>query len=340
MKSSSRRASLALAAACLLAPHAHAATAAYHFVDLGKLSEGNGVNAHKQVAGKFQYQPAVHAADGWHVLAADAQGWAAGLDALGNAAGNVYDSNSEAYVGYYWPTTGGSVPILVPQEFPYHDPFVYAVAPDGTVVGSVTDVRVTSDCFLWRAGDAHLRPLSTGLFCEPHAIVSHRLFAGTGSTSNDAPLQAFLWDGTQFHWLAGLGGIGSDGFGLNKDGVVVGEAWTPAGANGVGVLHATVWPDTSSAPVDLGTLPGKAWSQAYAINGAGVVVGSSSDVGRQNAIAFVVRDGVMTDLNTLVDDAHGMVLTAPHDINDKGVIVGSDMFKGAEHGWMLVPIAQ
>jgi probable HAF family extracellular repeat protein len=329
----------ALAAAALLAPHAHAGTAAYHFIDLGKLSWADSVNAHRQVAGIYQYSPAVHAADGWHILAENVQGSAVGLDATGNAAGNVNGAVGTT-LPYYWPASGGQVPIPLPHGTQYHSAVVYGVGEDGTVVGSVGDGFGTTDCFLWRAGASQMRVLPTGHQCWPHSIADRHLFAGTGADANAPFSGAFLWDGTQFNWLTGLGGISSEGLGVNKAGVVVGWAWTPVGSDGKDYVHAVLWADASTAAVDLGTLPGKLWSQANAINSSGVIVGYSSDIGRQNLLPFVYSNGVMTDLNTLVDNTHGMLLTTPNDINDKGVIVGTDEYKGAEHAWMLVPIAQ
>jgi probable HAF family extracellular repeat protein len=338
MKSSFAHASLALAAA-LLAANAHAAAPTYHLIDLGTFSDGMRVNAHREVAGSYGLEPAVLLPSGWSVLA-DVAGSAVGLDAAGNAVGNV-QGNDDLTVAYYWPASGGQVQIPLPHGNQYHTPVASAMAGDGTVVGSVGNGFGRTDCFLWAAGALRARALPIGGGCQPHGIANRRLFVGTGAAVSGTPQQAFLWDGTDFRWLATLGGTFSDAYGVSKAGAVAGDAWTPPDSDGNFSIHAVMWADASSPAVDLGTLPGKAWSQAAAINSSGVIVGYASDVGRQQPLAFVYSQGVMTDLNALVDDTQGLTLTMPQDINDKGVIVGigASRKNGAEHTWMLVPMA-
>ena len=308
-------------------------------LDLGTFSDGTRVNNHREVAGEYGLEPAVLLSSGWSVLA-DAAGSAVGLDAAGNAAGNVR-GNNQLTVAYYWPASGGQVQIPLPHGTQYTTPVASAMAEDGTVVGSVGNGFGRTDCFLWAAGALRARALPIGGGCAPHSIANRRLFVGTGAVVSGTPQQAFLWDGTDFHWLATLGGTFSDAFGVSKAGAIAGDAWTPPDSDGNFSIHAVMWADASSPAVDLGTLPGKAWSQAAAINSSGVVVGYSSAVGRLQALAFVYSDGVLADLNTLVDNAQGLTLTMPQDINDKGVIVGigPDKKNGATHTWMLAPIA-
>ncbi len=55
--------------------------------------------------------------------------------------------------------------------------------------------------------------------------------------------------------------------------------------------------------VDLGTLPGDSYSQAYGINSSGQVVGYSSDsTGHQHAFLWSISGG-MVDLGTLPGDS-------------------------------------
>ena len=70
---------------------------------------------------------------------------------------------------------------------------------------------------------------------------------------------------------------------------------------------------------NLGTLPGDANSQAMGINSRGQVVGVSFG-GSSGSRAFIWQDGVMTDLNDLVD-TDDVLLSAQH-INDAGQITG------------------
>lgn len=109
--------------------------------------------------------------------------------------------------------------------------------------------------------------------------------------------------------LGALGGVQSQGFGINVAAQVAGSA-----QRADGTVHAFLF--RSGALQDLGTLGGST-SVAAAINRAGVVVGRSlSSAG--NTKAFVYADGAMHSLRTL-----GGSNSAAYAINDAGDIVGS-----------------
>jgi probable HAF family extracellular repeat protein len=70
----------------------------------------------------------------------------------------------------------------------------------------------------------------------------------------------------------------------------------------------------------LGTLPGDSFSIAWGINIQGQIVGQSINASGASR-AFIWRNGVMTDLNTLI--VPGVVsLVYANDINDSGEIAG------------------
>ena len=148
-----------------------------------------------------------------------------------------------------------------------------------------------------------------------------------------------------------LGSVNTFGTGLNENGAVVGSwrcpvseheqafVWTPetglislempAGVVNarafdidnagdiVGVMGGVVMPTRGflrrgNAVVDLGTLPGGNWSEAFAISAAGVV----GFWGDPSPIAFIWRDGIMTDLgpdfgtpNSRANDITGGLVT-------------------------------
>jgi hypothetical protein len=70
-----------------------------------------------------------------------------------------------------------------------------------------------------------------------------------------------------------------------------------------------LWPD----------LGGSTFGTAYAINGAGTIVGDGHD-------GWVYRNGVRTDLDTLIPPNTGLTITAAYGINDVGQIVASAAF--------------
>jgi probable HAF family extracellular repeat protein len=132
-------------------------------------------------------------------------------------------------------------------------------------------------------------------------------------------IHAVLWQDGQVTDLGSLGGVAwNTPMAINERGDIVGFANVAAG--GGFSAHAFLW--TSEDGIrDLGTLPGDSTSQALGINERRAIVGTSCDAAF-NCRAFLWRDGVMMDLNTLVSpDYHGTLVTA-NDINASGRITG------------------
>jgi probable HAF family extracellular repeat protein len=85
--------------------------------------------------------------------------------------------------------------------------------------------------------------------------------------------------------------------------------------------HAFLWINGTNAAVDLQTLPGDLFSQAFAINQDGVVVGVSFG-GANGSHAFIYENGQMTDLNSILGTGNGDIFRSAQDINDAGQITG------------------
>ena len=131
-----------------------------------------------------------------------------------------------------------------------------------------------------------------------------------GTLENAAgQFRAFSWDRKgSAQELGTLGGANSYGMAVSDSGLVAGSAQT-----GAGYLHAFLY---EGSVRDLGTLGGNN-SAAYDVNAMGQVVGYSFDVlGRSRA--FVWFNGMMFDLNELVNPDSGWTLDAAYGINDAG----------------------
>ena len=124
--------------------------------------------------------------------------------------------------------------------------------------------------------------------------------------------------------------VGSEAFGLNDKGQVVGVSWTlPNGVNPA-IKHAFLW-EESTGMTDLGTLGGNE-SWATSINENGDIVGTSFTVGSDldSQVGFLWQDGIgMQDLSTLA----GINVGSAEGIADNGYI--ADAGSGA---FLLVPI--
>ena len=107
---------------------------------------------------------------------------------------------------------------------------------------------------------------------------------------------------------------------INNNGQVVGVADTtnyPASTSGHAFLYC------GGTMIDLGALEGNT-SGANGINNTGQIVGTVSDTLSDLVHAFVISDGVMYDLNNLVNtNALGTYLDNANGINDSGQIAAN-----------------
>ncbi|GEM_PF-2177645 len=153
---------------------------------------------------------------------------------------------------------------------------------------------------------------------------------------------AFRHDANGTVLLPTLGGTGmSVGESINSSGWVTGYS-TDLSGNGIAFLS------DGTQTFNLGTLlsdpgsvaPGAAFfhSAGFAINDQGIVGGHSLyDGGGTDTHGFVYRDGTMYDLNDLIDQESGWVITQVSDINEFGQIVGTGLYNGEQRGFVLTP---
>lgn len=138
---------------------------------------------------------------------------------------------------------------------------------------------------------------------------------GYASTSNGA-VHAFLYSNGDMTDLGALGGTESRAWGINAGGQVVGF-FTPGAIDFpfYGFLYS------NGQMTNLGTLPGGTVSVAGAINSSGQIVGASNFEGHAALHAFLLVNGIKTNLGTL-----GGTSSQAMGINESGQIVGvSDM---------------
>ena len=199
------------------------------------------------------------------------------------------------------------------------------------------DVALTSGqgsghASLWRNGS--LIDLGTiddvscyaGEYSEPVALNDRgEVLANNNCEPMAQSTTAFVWKGGKSVVLVRKGY--SVGRALNSRGQVAG--WV---GDDVGLTdgRAFLWSDGRST--DLGALPGRQYSTAYALNDRGAVAGVSydSEPGTWNPSrerAFLWRDGSMTDLGTLP----GTNNSEAWAINDAGEVAGLS-FQGDDSG--------
>lgn len=183
---------------------------------------------------------------------------------------------------------------------------------------------------------------------------------------NNAPAQAWLYQGGVMTTLPTLGGRNATAQGINDLGEIVGKSNISSASSDA---HATLW--RNGLAIDLGALPGGLFSEALAINSNGVAVGTSTFnggsfftgpkhaaifrsgtvvdltpdllqsatsaafaintagqvVGYSTGGAYLWQNGIGTNLNTLIPSNLGILLQGAFGINDKGQIVASGIYR-------------
>ena len=187
--------------------------------------------------------------------------------------------------------------------------------------------------FLWQDGAMRdLGTLGTGNDSLAEFVNERGQVAGwafTNATTNPATgsptTDPFLWEHGTIQDLGTLGGTIGFPYGLNNRGQVIGTS----DLSGDLATHPFLW--TKPGPMqDLGTFGGS-FGFALGINDAGEVVGFASDQ-NEAPLAFLWKDGVMTNLGTLSGDDCSFAF----HINSKGQIVGISFpcAGGPAHGFL------
>jgi probable HAF family extracellular repeat protein len=159
---------------------------------------------------------------------------------------------------------------------------------------------------------------------------------GCGSSLGDffTAYHAVMWQDGKPTDLGSLGGtIFNVPLGINNRGDIVGISALPGDTVG----HGFLW--MKGHMTDLGTLPGDVISFGNSINDDGVVAMQSCDATVTNCRAAILRDGVLTELNTLIPAKSQLLLMVANSINSRGEIVGNalDQETGATVPFLATP---
>jgi probable HAF family extracellular repeat protein len=160
--------------------------------------------------------------------------------------------------------------------------------------------------------------------------------AVVGSLQTNQGVFAFLSTNFGSLWgpVAGMPGLESITFpsAMNRYAHIVGTA-------GNGFVRAFISKNASLPSTDLGTLGGNL-AMGRGINNYDWTVGWSDTPEQSGPHAFVHDGTQMVDLNTRLWNPAGWLLRQAYAINDAGQIVGEGYLNGAEHAYLLQPMAR
>jgi probable HAF family extracellular repeat protein len=156
---------------------------------------------------------------------------------------------------------------------------------------------------------------------------------------------AVLWESDgSVHDLGNLGGtvntamlaVGNGALAINNQGQVTGLS----ALHGNQTFHPFLW-TKGTGMLDLGVLPGDLVGAGLGMNNKGEIVGASISApgpATGNPRAFLWRNGLMNDLNALVQQDAPLYLLTAFWINDSGGIIGFGATSDGDiHGFLAMP---
>jgi probable HAF family extracellular repeat protein len=228
------------------------------------------------------------------------------IPTLGGNNGDVNGINNDGLVLAVAETTVHDSTCVAPQKFRYE---AFSWDPDTNAI-------------------YRLHPLKGDLASEAFAMNDRGEFGGYSGACGNGEADpytmnhAVVWQHGIAIRLKTLGGtVANTVFGINNHGQTAG--WSAL--RGDTTAHAVLW--QNDTPIDLGALPGDHFSVAGGINDAGqIVLQSCKDLSawlHNKCRAAVWQNGVMTDLNTLIQPGSPLLLVGANSINNRGDIAGT-----------------
>jgi len=254
------------------------------------------------------------------VLSSQAQGQANGINSTGTVVG-TYSPNNQSPSVAEW--SNGQMTNLGITGYGT------AINDSGQIAGAYQTATGDLHAFTLAPG-GKLVDLGTlgGTWSSAYAINASGQIAGTSTLATGA-YNAFFDTGSQMTDLGTLGGRNSYGLAMNDLGEVVGNAQTSQQLS-----NAFAW--INGKMTDLGTLGGSQ-SYAYGVNDSGTIVGYSWITGNTATNGFIVVNGVMIDLNSLLPAGSGWTIDAAYAINNAGDIAAIGTYDGQQYAVELIP---
>jgi len=270
------------------------------------------------------------------------------VNTLGQVAGQITNSTAHSHASLTGPQGSGIPKDLGSLGGDFS--FAIGVNSSGQVSGTSRLSNNTQHAFLSGPNGGPLKDLGTlgGAYCYGVGVNDLGQVSGTSDTSASSPqfsVQHAFLSGPNGGPLKDLGLLGATGSitdstlnsqsrGVNQRGQVTGSSQIVASFG----IHAFLSGPNGGTPLqDLGTLSGD-YSGGEDVNASGQVVGLSTypgSTGQYDTHAFLYSGGVMTDLNSLIPQDSGIILTEGLAISNSGYILATGIVGGATHTILL-----
>jgi probable HAF family extracellular repeat protein len=204
-----------------------------------------------------------------------------------------------------------------------------------SATGQLYNGKEVTHATLW--SNAQITDLGTlgGRYSRATAVNDSRCIVGA-SLIDDGPMHAFVWRGSMVD-LGTLGGASSEAWDVDDLGRIVGVADDNDGNRRAFLV--------ADGPMqDLGALPGARASEAFGINDAGHIVGSSwiEGVGPHAVLWIAGSSNELDashwiDLNDSIEPGSAWTLQVARAINESGQIVGYGRIRERTRAFLLTP---
>jgi probable HAF family extracellular repeat protein len=319
----------------------------YNITDLGALpgdntSAGNGLNSAGQAAGTSSNPTGGIATlfSGGKAISLGTLGvldvsFGAAVNALGEAVGYDYsDSTSPPVAHAFQYSNGRMVDIHSPSLFP-SGTLATGINRSGGIIGYGWINSSAFHPFLYTAG--RMVDLGTlgGIQASALAINDAGTIVGLSVTSSGVQ-HAFVYSSGKMTDLGPPGTNASGANAINGSGQIAGSIWVN------NLSHAALY--SQGVWTDLGAVPGALGTQATGINDSGQIIGTAVfqavykpfKPGRHTG--FIVRNGALIDLDTLIPVNSGFTVSGAIGINDSGeILCNAKTSSGASHAVLLTP---
>jgi len=260
---------------------------------------------------------------------------ASAINNAGTIVGTANTNGDATSYGFSYTTAGGMVSLGTMAGGTYSG--ASAINNAGTIVGIGDGTGYMFHAFVYSGGTMTDLGTLGGDRSLANGINSSGTIVGEADTGPGDTWTAFSYSGGVMTNLGTLDGPNSDSMGINDAGTIVGSADIYPYPN----THAFSF--SGGTMSDLGTLYGYYYTNAYAINSSGQIVGGGSvDGWGASKYAFTVIDGVMIDLNSVLDGSGaGWTLEVATALNDNGQIVGYGVNpSGQTDAFLLNPVPE